>query len=136
MTRSCPGTCPTPGPLGRRPRVDVSWYDSVAFAAPLYRMAAGQGAGQPAETGRDHGLPAPADGKPNGKYAARGGARVSEAEFRARVFPMPEGVTAYAWVDGPASADGQLRQIGLLKPNPLGLHDILGNAAEWVLDFL
>ena len=127
------GTCPTPGPLGRRPRVDVSWYDSVAFAARYTEWLLAKAPGSLPKQGETTAflrLPTETEWE----YAARGGARVSEAEFRARVFPMPEGVTAYAWVDGPASADGQLRQIGLLTPNPLGLHDILGNAAEWVLD--
>jgi hypothetical protein len=40
----------------------------------------------------------------------------------------------YVWFAGPQSANGQLQRIGLLKPNPLGLHDILGNADEIVLD--
>ncbi|PWR19898.1 formylglycine-generating enzyme family protein [Zavarzinia compransoris] len=127
------GTCPVPGPLGRRPRVDVSWFDGIAFAARYTEWLLAQAPGslpRQGETTAFLRLPTETEWE----YAARGGAAVSEAEFRARLFPMPEGVTAYAWIDGPASADGQLRPIGLLKPNPLGLHDMLGNADEWVLE--
>jgi hypothetical protein len=40
----------------------------------------------------------------------------------------------YIWFAGPKSANGRLWPIGLKKPNPLRLHDVLGNAAEIVLD--
>ncbi len=59
---------------------------------------------------------------------------VSESDFRERVFPMPDGMAAYAWFAGPASANNKVQRIGLLKPNPLGLHDMLGNVDEIVLD--
>lgn len=126
--------CPEPSAQGRLPRVGLSWFDAVGFSARytewLLQKAPGKLPRQ-GETTAFLRLPTEAEWE----YAARGGAAVSDADFRARLFPMPEGgVTAYAWVAGPSSSDGQLRQIGLLKPNPLGLHDILGNAAEFVLE--
>ncbi|MFZ2871605.1 formylglycine-generating enzyme family protein [Zavarzinia sp.] len=127
------GTCPMPSAMGRLPRVDVSWFDAVQFSARYTEWLLQK---SPADLPRQGDtaaflrLPTEAEWE----YAARGGAAVSDSDFRARSFPMPEGVTAYAWVGGPSSSDGQLRQIGLLKPNPLGLHDILGNAQEWVLE--
>lgn len=53
--------------------------------------------------------------------------------------------TAYYWGDSKDGIDDhewyydnapnfQYAQIGQKKPNPLGLHDILGNVAEWTLD--
>ena len=47
---------------------------------------------------------------------------------------MPEGAARYVWYQGTKSANNELNAIGLLKPNPLGLHDMLGNAGEFVLD--
>jgi hypothetical protein len=49
-------------------------------------------------------------------------------------FPMPEGMNTYAWFAGAQSANGKLQLGGLLKPNPVGLHDILGNADEMVFE--
>jgi len=43
-------------------------------------------------------------------------------------------VTDYAWAGSPDSSGFKPQVVGLLKPNPLGLYDVLGNAAEMVLD--
>jgi formylglycine-generating enzyme required for sulfatase activity len=129
-------TCPTApaSPEARQPAVGVAWLDAMdaaaRYSAFLVREAAPllpRRAAQPAFVR----LPTEAEWE----YAARGGSRVSEAEFQARVFPMPRGgIEAYAWFQGPRSAAGRLSAVGLKLPNPLGLHDMLGNAAEWVLD--
>ena len=68
------------------------------------------------------------------EYAARGGAAVSEAQFRERIFPIEGPLSDYAWYQGPESAGGKLNLVGLLKPNPLGLYDMLGNVEEFVLE--
>ena len=67
------------------------------------------------------------------EYAARGGLALGPV-FVQQVFPMPEGAARYVWYQGTESANNELNAIGLLKPNPLGLHDMLGNAGEFVLD--
>ena len=44
----------------------------------------------------------------------------------------PDLLEEYAWFDD--NADWERQEVGQLKPNPWGLYDMLGNAAEWVLD--
>ena len=69
------------------------------------------------------------------EFAARGGLKVSKTEYLARLFPMPEGeLRYYAWFAGTSSSQGKPKPVGLKKANPLGLHDMLGNLEEIVLD--
>ena len=125
--------CPTPSANGRLPAASLSWFDAVAFGQRyttwLLRNAQAR-------------LPQ-ADGSPafvrlpteeEWEYAARGGAAVAELDFLGRTFPMFEGTARYAWFQGPRSAAGRAQPVGMLEPNPLGLHDILGNVGEMVLE--
>lgn len=126
-------SCPAPSAAGRVPAAEVSWFDAVAFTARLsswllaHARESLPGRGQARAYVR---LPT----EEEWEFAARGGAAVGEAEFAARTPPMPEGLAAHVWFAGPDSAAGRARPVGSLKPNPLGLHDMLGNVAEWVLE--
>ncbi|WP_424980035.1 formylglycine-generating enzyme family protein [Leisingera sp. S232] len=68
------------------------------------------------------------------EFAARGGLSVAEAEFRAGRPPIPDGESYSEYIahGGSDSASGEVQSIGTLKPNQLGLHDMLGNAWEIV----
>ncbi|KES19928.1 hypothetical protein GASC598B02_020140, partial [Gilliamella apicola SCGC AB-598-B02] len=68
------------------------------------------------------------------EYAARGGTKVTESEFRENHFPMTANLENYAWFSGAKSANGKLQLIGRLQPNPLDIYDILGNANEMMFD--
>jgi hypothetical protein len=68
------------------------------------------------------------------EFAARGGLEVGTAEFRDSRYPMAENLTGYEWYAGAQSSNGQLQLTGLLKPNPLGLHDMLGNVDEMMFE--
>lgn len=133
--------CPEPRGRGRLPRTRVSWHDATEFAHAYSLWLREQAQNIPACSGRaspclprEDGIPAfvrlPTETE--WEVAARGGAAVSAADFRELTFPMPEGIARYVWFN--ESADGGLKPIGLLEPNPLGLHDVLGNAEEMVLE--
>ena len=65
------------------------------------------------------------------EFAARGGMAVSPAEFAATTYvPSGEPLDAYVIHDG--NSYRELNLIGTRKPNPLGIYDALGNAAELV----
>lgn len=128
----CPAA-PAATPSARLPAVEVSWFEASEAAQRLSSFLLRNAAQRLPRRGNIPAfvrLPTEAEWE----YAARGGATVSEAEFQARTFPMPRGVEAYAWFQGPRSAAGRLSPIGAKLPNPLGLHDMLGNAAEWVME--
>ena len=120
---------------GAFPAVEVSWYDAVAFTRRLNAFWYAEHADVLPGTGGAPGakgfarLPTEAEWE----FAARGGLVVSEAEFEADRFPMSERLAEYAFYGDTASAQ-ELNEIGLLRPNPLGLRDILGNAAEMVFE--
>lgn len=64
------------------------------------------------------------------EFAARGGSKVDGAQFD-RKTPYPEEkLSEFEWFSGPKSSHNKVKKIGLLKPNPLGIHDMLGNVAE------
>ena len=65
------------------------------------------------------------------EFAARGGCEVSDNQFDRRI-PYEGNLAEYEWFSGPTSSHNKLKPIGLLRPNALGLHDMLGNAAEMV----
>lgn len=68
------------------------------------------------------------------EFAARGGLKLEEALFRQPLPPLAEGeqIAEYVAYGGADSAGGKIQTIGTLKPNALGLFDMLDNAAEIV----
>ncbi|MCB2100623.1 MAG: SUMF1/EgtB/PvdO family nonheme iron enzyme [Rhodobacterales bacterium] len=127
------GACPKARMRGRLPAGGVTWQDAntLAHAYTAWLLADAPGR-LPAEDGVPGFLRLPTETE--WEYAARGGAAVSGTEFQQRTFPVPQGLAKYVWHAGPRSAGGKVQLTGLLMPNPLGLHDMLGNLDEIVLE--
>lgn len=98
---------------GARPIINVSWADAKAFAAWLSQ-----------KTGQTYRLPSEAEWE----YAARAGTNTQYwwgREIGSRQASCRE--------CGPGSGQ-QTAKVGSYPPNPFGLYDTSGNAAEWVED--
>lgn len=65
------------------------------------------------------------------EFAARGGRAVDATRFD-NPTPYVGELNRFEWFAGQKSSKGNLKPVGLLEPNPLGLHDMLGNVAEIV----
>lgn len=124
--------CPASSPEGRRPQAEISWFEAIAFTERLnVWLLAEARARLPAQDGEPGFVRLPTEDE--WEYAARGGAAVSEEQFIAPAFPMPEGLERYVMA-GSQVAGNRAQAIGQTLPNPLGLHDMLGNVAEFVLE--
>ncbi len=127
------GECPKPAMPGRLAQGGVTWVDAVTFADRYTLWLRANAAAALPKDGEEAGfVRLPTDTE--WEFAARGGAAVTPVDFQERTFPMPEGLGRYVWYGGTQSAAGKPQLTGLLQPNPLGLHDILGNMDEIVLE--
>lgn len=125
--------CPRPSMKLMSPQVSVSWFEAMQFS-DRYNVWL-----------RKNALEAlPKEDKVPGfvrlptevewEFAARGGNTVSTTDFRATTYPMADGMNKHVWFAGSQSSNGKLQVAGLLQPNSLGLHDMLGNADEMMFE--
>ena len=126
-------SCPRPSMKLMLPKVSLSWFDAMQFSDKLNLWLRKNALKSlPSEDGVAGFLRLPTEVE--WEFAARGGNSVSSTEFREATFPMPDGMNKYVFFAGSQSANGKLQLAGRLLPNPLGLHDILGNADEMMFE--
>ncbi len=118
---------------GALPAANLSWFDAIDFTRRYTEWLHANAKDRLPTEGQRAGyirLPTEVEWE----FAVRGGLKVDKDSFIADRFPL-EGyeLKEYVWYQGTQSATGKLQIPGLLRPNPLGLHDMLGNVAEIVL---
>ncbi|MDI2090192.1 formylglycine-generating enzyme family protein [Commensalibacter oyaizuii] len=118
---------------GQKPINNVSWFDAQDFARQWSTWLL-QNAKQSLPK-RDNSfgfirLPTEAEWY----YAAQGGNKVSNTDFLSPTWPMPEGIEQYVMA-GSELANGQVQTVGAMKPNPLGLYDMLGEVGQMMQDY-
>jgi hypothetical protein len=117
--------CPNPSDQGRIPIVGVSWFDAVEFSRFYTEWLQQNASNELPREGPEPGflrLPTEIEWE----YAARGGTKVPEAEL----LHPPVGKALSSYAVSYEFAEGEIQSVGLRRPNALGLHDMVGNAAE------
>ena len=94
------------GKVGGFPANSMQHYAALMYCKWLY-----------AKTGVFYRLPTEIEWE----YACKAGAEIPSEK-------LPD----YAWIQG--NSNEKYHPVGLKKPNAWGLHDMLGNVSEWVLD--
>lgn len=127
------GSCPRPSLAGTVPASGLSWFDAVDAAR---RMTEWLRQNAPRALPHEDGAPGyvrlPTEVE--WEYAVRGGAAVEGSVFNQRTYPLDGPMRDHGWHQGADSARGNLRPVGLLGPNPVGLHDVYGNVEEIMLE--
>ncbi len=111
------------------PVTDISWFDTLEFTNLYNQWLFAHAKDKIPKFDTSYGfvrLPTEAEWE----FAARGGSAVSADVFDQKIPYSSSKIQKYEWFGGATSSHYKLQPVGVLKPNPLGLHDMLGNADE------
>jgi len=111
------------------PVTDISWFDAVEFSNRYNQWLFANAKEKIPQFDNSYGfvrLPTEAEWE----FAARGGSAVTEDVFDQKVPYDSSDIQKYEWFGGATSSHYKLQPVGILQPNPLGIHDMLGNADE------
>ncbi|WP_296824538.1 SUMF1/EgtB/PvdO family nonheme iron enzyme [Sulfurovum sp.] len=114
------------------PETDVSWFDALEFANKYNQWLFAHAKDKLPKFDTSYGfvrLPTEAEWE----FAARGGSAVTADVFDQKTPYDSSEIQKYEWFGGATSSHYKLQPVGVLKPNPLGLHDMLGNADEMTM---
>ena len=120
---------------GRRPVINVSWYDAVAYCnwrsaqeglMSAYTINGTSVSGDRSANG--YRLPTEAERE----YAARGGPVAGSLAVNA-VYAGSADPANVAWYSG--NSGNQTHPVGQKAPNTLGLYDMAGNVCQWCWDW-
>lgn len=111
-----------------RPIADLTWQDAAAFIDRYNRWLFAHALDKmPLLDGNPGYVRLPTEVE--WEFAARGGSAVSADDFD-RKTPYTGSLEEFEWFAGPSSSHNKVQEAGLLRPNPLHLHDMLGNVSE------
>jgi formylglycine-generating enzyme required for sulfatase activity len=113
------------------PIASISYFDALAFIDKLNTWLYANAMDKLPTNGKTPGflrLPTEMEWE----FAARGGNNVPPDIFGNKMPYKDDTTAAYEWFSGPASSHNKVQPVGKLKPNPQGLHDMLGNVSEMV----
>ncbi len=111
------------------PVTDISWFDALEFANKYNQWLFANAKDEIPKFDTSYGfvrLPTEVEWE----FAARGGSVVSADVFDQKTPYPADSLQKYEWFGGATSSHYKLQPIGVLQPNPLGIHDMLGNADE------
>jgi len=114
------------------PVTDISWFDALEFGNKYNQWLFKHAKEKIPKFDTSYGfvrLPTEAEWE----FAARGGSKVSADVFDQKIPYSLGEIQKYEWFGGATSSHYKLQPIGVLKPNPLGIHDMLGNADEMTM---
>ncbi|CAI3936122.1 formylglycine-generating enzyme family protein [Commensalibacter communis] len=127
------GTCPKADQAGQKAINNVSWFDAQDFSKKWSIWLLQNAKKDLPKRDTSYGfirLPTESEWY----FAAQGGNKVSNTEFLEPTWPMPEGIEQYVMA-GSELANGQVQAVGAMKPNPLGLYDMLGEVGQMMQDY-